>query len=267
MKRNLILILAALSLSACVSPTDIDSGTEYISTTAASETTTALPSPAAESTPKLSLNIEPEKGFPMVYDVSSIYGSTANNIDFGYQFIKNYGDFYWNYVLGGGWEFDFNDTIPGEYDYDEKRRVQGSDFNTYTEYLERINTYCSEDYFQDMANETTGFTDLVYGIDDKIYVGETFAYTKGIVFADIYRCEVYDETTVRFFGGYVIYHLYEDYDEMSSRVSDFWFEMKLEDGIWKLNDSEVAPLNNGIPFSFEDIACSAFLLNSHYIQG
>jgi hypothetical protein len=178
--------------------------------------------------------------------------SSDQFIQIGYDFGESYGGFFWNYVLGAGWDFDFDDTVPGDsYDF---RRVRGSDFETYSEYLDKIHSLCADSYF----DKTKNFVEIMTkNVDDKIYVGETFAYAPVISFIEITQVDVTGNDMLKFYGELLIYYGIGGAKTFADRTTNFSFELKSEDDIWKLNE---ASTYGGSPIDPNDIFVAMYML-------
>jgi hypothetical protein len=184
--------------------------------------------------------------------------SADEHIQIGYDFGKAFGEFYWAYVNGTNWNYAAEDTITSDNGI-PFTRANGNDFETYSEYMDRVYSFCTESYFHD---ENNTMLDTMSGslrdIDNKIYVGETSAYMPLIAFIEFTKADLIGDETMRFSGELLHYYGIAGARNFADRTSEFTFELVNENGVWKLNDLII---HGGQPIIPESIFTAMYMLN------
>jgi hypothetical protein len=95
---------------------------------------------------------------------------------------------------------------------------------------------------------------------DKIYFMPIFTVYPNINYVEINRCELLGENKdyIRYSGFFLTYNDPERFPTAEDRVFDFWFEIKLEDGKWKIYD---AGFEDGGTRSISSVFTAMYLLD------
>jgi hypothetical protein len=231
---TLCLSILLTSCSAAVDTTVPKPETTIAAVFTNTTTRTSLTSNVTTTTPATEITVP---SLPR-YGLDDLSGISDRKIEMGYEFAKKFGGFYWNFILGAGWDKDFDDSYTIRNEFDEYSRAYGDNFDTYSGYMEKLHSLCTDFYLENSSERMTNFISYVVNRDDKIYIGETYAYAAGIIFIELSFCEEIDENTTRFYGEFLDSY-WGGYPSFAGRSYTFWFDLVNDNGTWKLNQAGV----------------------------